>query len=136
MAKVAVVILNWNGREMMRQFLPSVITYSQGADIVVADNGSTDGSSDMLMSDFSEVRRVQLDRNYGFAEGYNQALVALLRQYRSEGEALPKYYVLLNSDVEATPEWLTILTDFMDVHPDVAACQPKLRCQWNKSSFE
>lgn len=136
MAKVAVVILNWNGREMMRQFLPSVISCSQGADIVVADNGSTDGSPDMLMRDFPEVRRVQLDRNYGFAEGYNQAFVALVRQYRSEGVALPEYYVLLNSDVEATPDWLTILTDFMDGHLDVAACQPKLRCQWNKGSFE
>lgn len=136
MAKVAVVILNWNGRDMMRQFLPYVVLHSTGADVVVADNGSNDGSTDMLRREFPEVRIVQLDRNYGFAEGYNQALDALVRQYQAEGLTLPEYYVLLNSDVETTPDWLCVLTDFMDLHLDVAACQPKLRCQWNKGAFE
>ena len=125
--KVAVVILNWNGREMLAKYLPRVLEYSQDeAEIVVADNDSSDDSM-LYLEDYSDaVRVISLDRNYGFAEGYNLAL----QQIDAE------YYVLLNSDVEVTPHWLTPLIDFMDSHPDVAACQPKLLSVDDKGRFE
>lgn len=128
MKKVSVVILNWNGKEMLRRFLPSVIEYSKGesVEVCVADNASTDGSVEMLCDEFPEVRLIVLDCNYGFAEGYNKAL----RQIDAE------YVVLLNSDVEVTPCWLEPLIAYMDNHPDAAACQPKLRSQLDKECFE
>lgn len=96
--KVAIVILNWNGCKLMEKFLPSVIDYSPSelSEVVVADNGSTDASIVMLKEKFPSVRIIQLDKNYGFAEGYNQAI----KQIDNE------YTVLLNSDVEVTPSWL------------------------------
>ena len=125
--KVAVVILNWNGCNMMRQFLPSVVEHSQPEGLViVADNGSTDDSVVMLRNEFPEVVVVQLDQNYGFAEGYNQALAQIDAPY----------YLLLNSDVEVTPHWLQPLLHYMNAHPEVAACQPKLLSQCNKQMFE
>ena len=124
--RCAVVILNWNGRQMMQRFLPSVLAYSPEAEVVVADNGSTDGSMEWLEEAYPAVRRIVLPENYGFAEGYNQALA------RVEAE----YYMLLNNDVEVTEGWLHILLDYMDRHPEVAACQPKLRCQWKREDFE
>lgn len=127
MDKVAIVILNWNGQSMLAQYLPTVINYSRDdAAIVVADNGSTDDSLDMLRSQFPEVRIVELDDNYGFADGYNRAL----KQVDAE------YYVLLNSDVEVTHHWLDPLVEYMDAHLEVAACQPKLLSYINKEMFE
>ena len=126
MTKVAIVILNWNGADMMRRFLPGVIANSPEARVFVADNASSDGSLEMLSADFPTVSQIVLDRNYGFADGYNQAL----RQVEAE------YYVLLNSDVETPHQWLAPLLQYMEAHPDVAACQPILRCQWNKEYFE
>lgn len=126
MTKVAIVILNWNGADMMRRFLPSVIANSPEARVFVADNASSDGSLEMLSADFPTVSQIVLDRNYGFADGYNQAL----RQVEAE------YYVLLNSDVETPHQWLAPLLQYMEANPDVAACQPILRCQWNKEYFE
>lgn len=128
MNKVSVVILNWNGEEMLRRFLPSVVEHSigEGVEVCVADNGSTDASVQMLRATFPTVRLIELDNNYGFAEGYNRAL----EQVEAE------YVVLLNSDVEVTPHWLDPLVNFMDEHPEVAACQPKLLNQRNKSYFE
>lgn len=128
MKKVSVVILNWNGMEMLRNFLPSVVEYSkkEGVEVCVADNASTDSSVEMLRNDFSEVRLILLDKNYGFAEGYNRAL-----EYIDS-----EYVVLLNSDVEVTPNWLLPLIDYMDAHPETAACQPKLRSQRSKRFFE
>lgn len=116
--KLAVVILNWNGSRMMRRFLPSVVQYSalEGVEVIVADNHSTDDSLEMLRNDFPTVRTILLDENYGFAEGYNRAL----KQVDAE------YFLLLNSDVEVTPGWLEPLLDYMDKHPEAAACQPKL----------
>lgn len=115
--KTAVVILNWNGREMMRRFLPAVVRHAAGeAVVIVADNGSTDGSLAMLEAEFPEVERLPLPENYGYAEGYNRALAQI---------AAP-YYLLLNSDVETTPGWLAPLRRYMDAHPRCAACQPKL----------
>ena len=111
---------------MMRRFLPGVIANSPEARVFVADNASSDGSLEMLSADFPTVSQIVLDRNYGFADGYNQAL----RQVEAE------YYVLLNSDVETPHQWLAPLLQYMEANPDVAACQPILRCQWNKEYFE
>ena len=127
---IAVVILNWNGSRMMQQYLPSVVAHSAGeADIIVADNGSTDDSLDMLRRDFPTVKLLPFSENYGFAEGYNQAFQAL----KDEGY---DYYLLLNSDVEVTSDWLVPLREYMDAHPDCAACQPKIRAVWDRTSFE
>lgn len=125
--KVAVVILNWNGEAMLRRFLPTVVRYScDEAEIWVADNASGDASVQLLREHFPSVRLIQLDKNYGFAEGYNRALAQI------EAE----YYVLLNSDVEVTHHWLTPLVEYMDAYPDVAACQPKLLSEANRDYFE
>lgn len=128
--KTAIVILNWNGAAMLRRFLPTVVanTPQDEARIIVADNGSTDDSMAVLSSEFPTVEVIPLDQNYGFAEGYNQALK------RVGGE--PDLYLLLNSDVETPAGWLTPLTDYMERHPDVAACQPKLRAEHTRSQFE
>ena len=128
MDKIAVVILNWNGCEMLRSFLPSVVRYSktEGAKIYVADNGSTDASVDMLRQEFPDVHLIILKENLGFAEGYNLAL----QQVSAE------YVVLLNSDVEVTEHWLVPLVSYMDAHPEVAACQPKIRSWRQKELFE
>ena len=125
--KVAVVILNWNGEAMLRRFLPTVVRYScDEAERWVADNASDDASVQLLREHFPSVRLIQLDKNYGFAEGYNRALAQI------EAE----YYVLLNSDVEVTHHWLTPLVEYMDAYPDVAACQPKLLSEANRDYFE
>lgn len=126
--KTAVVILNWNGEMFLKQFLPSVVANTDLSvnEIVVADNGSTDGSLQLLKEQFPEVKTILLDQNYGFAGGYNKALAQI------EAE----YYLLLNSDVEVTPAWLDVLTDYMDQHPKTAACQPKIRAFHNKDYFE
>lgn len=127
MMKVAIVILNWNGQQMLADYLGRVVEYSKDeAEIIVADNGSTDDSVEWVRTHFPEVRIIQLDRNYGFAEGYNKALV----------QVDCTYYVLLNSDVEVTPHWLTPLIEEMDARPEVAACQPKILSEVRKGSFE
>lgn len=128
MDKIAVVILNWNGCDMLRSFLPSVVRFSEadGAEIYVADNGSTDASVEMLRREFPSVHLIILKENHGFADGYNLAL----KQVDAE------YVVLLNSDVEVTEHWLTPLAAFMDAHPEVAACQPKIRSWHHKELFE
>lgn len=126
--KVAVVILNWNGERFLRKFLPSVVEFSsiEGVWVYVADNGSTDGSLSLLTSQFPSVRQIQLDKNYGFAGGYNLAL----QQINAE------YFVLLNSDVEVCEGWLQPLIHFMDSTPNAAACAPKLLDYNNRSKFE
>ncbi len=127
MDKVAIVILNWNGSKMLSQYLPSVLNYSRDEAVVyAADNASTDDSLGLLHRDFPECRIIELDKNWGFAEGYNQAL----RQIDAT------YYLLLNSDIEVTHHWLTPLIEFMDVHPEVAACQPKLLSVYDHDMFE
>lgn len=128
MDKIAVVILNWNGCEMLRSFLPSVVRFSEadGAVVYVADNASTDASVEMLRREFPSVHLIILDKNHGFADGYNLAL----RQVEAE------YVVLLNSDVEVTEHWLTPLAAYMDAHPEVAACQPKIRSWRHREQFE
>ncbi|MEE1088789.1 MAG: glycosyltransferase family 2 protein, partial [Bacteroidaceae bacterium] len=126
MKRVAVVILNWNGEKMLREFLPDVVRHSTGAEIVVADNASTDASLQMLEREFSTVRRIVLDRNYGFAQGYHLAL----EQVDAE------FYLLLNNDVQVGADWLSPLLEYMDKNPHVAACQPKLLCHWDRTRFE
>lgn len=126
MKKIAVVILNWNGLEMLQRFLPSVVAHSPEARIVVADNGSTDASLSWLRDAMPEVELIPLPQNYGFAEGYNQALK----------QVDAPYYMLLNSDVEVTEGWLVPLVEYLECHPEVAACQPKLRCQWAPERLE
>lgn len=127
MEKVAIVILNWNGRKMLWQYLPSVLQYSKDeATVYVADNASTDDSLKMLREHFPEVRLIELEKNWGFAEGYNQAL----RQIDAE------YYILLNSDIEVTHHWLTPMIELLDAHPDMAACQPKLLSISDRDMFE
>ncbi len=127
MDKVAIVILNWNGAKMLRQYLPSVLQYSRDeATIYVADNASTDDSLELLHEHFPEVRLIEFDKNWGFAEGYNKALAQIDAEY----------YLLLNSDVEVTHHWLTPLIEFMDAHEDVATCQPKLLSVQDKDVFE
>jgi len=123
----SIVILNWNGANMLRQYLPSVVenTSLPNTEIVVADNGSTDDSIDVLRS-FPSIRVITMDKNYGFAEGYNRAL----EQVNAE------YVVLLNSDVEVTANWLQPLLSFMDTHPQVAATMPKIRSYLHKDKFE
>ncbi len=113
---------------MLRTFLPSVLQFSMvdGVEVCVADNGSTDSSVEMLRAEFPDVRLIVLEQNWGFAEGYNRAL----QQVEAE------YVVLLNSDVEVTPSWLEPLISYMDQHPEVAACQPKIRSQRSKEQFE
>ena len=126
----AIVILNWNGAQMLRRFLPSVVAHTPAgsARVIVADNGSTDDSLAVLAAEFPEVEVVTLDKNYGFAEGYNQAL-------RRVGEGYDSY-LLLNSDVEVPEGWLQPMLDYMENHPDVAACQPKLRAHHTPTHFE
>lgn len=112
---------------MLSTYLPGVVEYSrEDAQVVVADNASTDGSVEMLQKRFRDVDIIRLDRNWGFADGYNKALAQIDAEY----------YVLLNSDVEVTHHWLTPLIEFMDAHPEVAACQPKLLSEKNKDMFE
>lgn len=127
MDKLAIVILNWNGQKMLQQYLPTVLQYSrEEATVYVADNASTDDSLQLLATHFPECKVILLDKNWGFAEGYNKAL----RQIEAE------YYLLLNSDIEVTHHWLTPLIEFMDVHQEVAACQPKLLSVFNHDRFE
>jgi len=127
MERIAIVILNWNGAAMLRQYLPSVVRHSCGeATVYVADNGSTDDSLALLREQFPEVGIIELGRNWGFAEGYNRAFEKIDAEY----------YLLLNSDIEVTPHWLTPLAEFMDKHPEVAACQPKLLSATDHALFE
>ncbi len=127
--RVAVIILNWNGEKLLDEYLPQVVatTDPSVAKVIVADNGSTDGSLALLADRFPQVETMVFDRNYGFAEGYNKA-VALAEGY--------KYVVLLNSDVATTEGWINILADYMDAHPEVGACQPKLLAYLDRDRFE
>ncbi|MBL4594728.1 MAG: glycosyltransferase family 2 protein [Flavobacteriales bacterium] len=124
--KVAVVILNWNGKSFLEQFLPSVTGYTKNARIIIADNNSSDNSISFLQTNYPEIEIIKLDENYGFAGGYNKAL----KQVDSE------YYVLLNSDVEVTKNWLTPMTELLDSNLDIVACQPKIKDFNNKTHFE
>ena len=124
--KVAVVILNWNGKKFLETFLPLVLKYSQDAEIYVADNQSADDSVAFLKQHFPSVHIIINPSNQGFAKGYNTAL----KQINAE------YYVLLNSDVEVTEHWLSPIITLMDAQPNIAACQPKILDYYNRTKFE
>ncbi len=127
MARLSVVILNWNGRRHLERYLPSVVAHTEGdAEVVVADNGSTDDSLQWLRLNYPDVRVIRLDRNYGFAGGYNRAL----REVKSE------YVLLLNSDVEVTAGWWQPLVEVLDTESDVAAVAPKLLADMERTKFE
>jgi GT2 family glycosyltransferase len=124
---IAIVILNFNGVKYLEQFLPSVIAGTYAAkEIVVADNGSTDDSVKFLRENYPSVRLIVLDKNFGFAGGYNMAL----EQVEAD------YYVLLNSDVEVTPGWIEPILDLMEKDPLIGACQPKILSRDNRDYFE
>ena len=120
--------MNWNGRHFLEKYLPGVIAYSQlpGVDVIVADNASTDDSVSYLQAHHPHIRIIRLDMNYGFAEGYNQALLHVDADY----------YVLLNSDVEVTEGWLQPMHDLMRQKQNIAACMPKIRAANDRTSFE
>lgn len=128
MKKVSVVILNWNGVELMKRFLPSVVAHTppEIAEVVVADNGSDDGSLAWLKEAYPDVKIVALDRNYGFAGGYNKAL---------EQVETP-YYLLLNSDVEVKEDYVTPLLRVLESDKEVAVVMPKIRSQREPEFFE
>lgn len=124
--KTAVIILNYNGISLLEEYLPSVTANTLDADIIVADNGSTDGSVQWLNQHYPTVRLLALDRNYGFAEGYNKAI----RNVEAD------YVVLLNSDVNTPEGWLQPLVETLDKHRDCVACQPKIIADKRRTHFE
>ena len=128
MIKTSVVILNWNGAKLLQQFLPTVLVHTQTEDceVVVADNNSSDNSVQVMKQHFPHVKLIQLDKNYGFAEGYNRAL----QQIHS------KYVVLLNSDVETSPNWLKPMLEHLERNPETVAVQPKILSYADKTKFE
>lgn len=126
--KTAVVILNWNTKDYLERFLPPLLQSCEGldAEVIVADNASSDASLELLSASFPAVKTIALDRNYGFTGGYNRALESLDAEY----------FVLINSDVEVSQGWLAPLVCWMDTHPDCGACAPKLHALQDRDSFE
>jgi GT2 family glycosyltransferase len=124
---IAIVILNWNGRAYLEKFLPFVMADNYpGVEVIVADNASTDDSITFLKETWPKVRVIALERNWGFAGGYNEAL----RQVNTD------YYVLLNSDVEVAPGWIEPIITLMESNPNIGACQPKILMYHDRTSFE
>lgn len=125
--KVAVVILNWNGKGFLEKFLPQVMAYNAPyAEVIVADNASTDDSISFLETHYPQVSIIRNNVNGGFAKGYNDALKHVDAEY----------YVLLNSDVEVTPRWIEPVIELMESDAGIAACQPKIRAYGNREYFE
>jgi GT2 family glycosyltransferase len=124
---VSIVILNWNGRKFLEKFLPSVVEHARGhAEVVVADNASSDDSMEFVRTEYPQIRTIYNRKNYGFAGGYNEAL----KQVEAD------YYILLNSDIEVTPGWIEPLVDMMESDKSIAACQPKLLSYHEPTKFE
>ncbi|MFH1298065.1 MAG: glycosyltransferase family 2 protein [Bacteroidota bacterium] len=127
MPKVAVVILNWNGKTYLEQFLPLLVEYSDAdVEIIVADNASSDDSVSFVQQSLPNIRIIRNPKNEGFARGYNLAL----KQVKAD------YYVLLNSDIEVTPNWIHPLISLMESDPSIGACQPKIRSYHQRDEFE
>lgn len=126
MEDIAVVILNYNGRNYLEQFLPTLLSYSKPSRVIVADNKSTDDSIPYLQKVFPEVELILLDENYGYAGGYNEAL----KQIES------KYFLLINSDIEVTPNWIKPMYDLLEANLNIASVQPKILAYHNKDTFE
>jgi GT2 family glycosyltransferase len=126
--QTAIVILNWNGKKLLEQFLPHLLRHTppDEVDIIVTDNGSTDDSVEFLKQQYPDIFIQVLGKNYGFAEGYNRALADL--DY--------EWVVLLNSDVEVSPGWFRLAMDYLNAHPEICALQPKILSYKDRSSFE
>jgi GT2 family glycosyltransferase len=125
--KVAIVILNWNGRKYLEQFLPFVVSSNySNFELIVADNGSSDDSVTFLQSTYHSVQLICFKENYGFARGYNEALKLVDADY----------YILLNSDVEVHPDWINPMVQLLESNNSIAACQPKIMTFSNKKVFE
>ncbi|MCQ2143601.1 MAG: glycosyltransferase family 2 protein [Bacteroidales bacterium] len=131
--KTAVVILNWNGKDFLGKFLPGLVSSLEGFDakVVVADNASEDGSLELLKADFPTVDTIKFQKNHGFTGGYNRAFSSLRKKYPEM-----EYFLLINSDIEVSPDWFYPLEEWMDLHEDCAACGPKLLSYQNREYFE
>jgi GT2 family glycosyltransferase len=126
MSPISIVLLNWNGKHFLEKFLPGIVRFSPGCNIVVADNYSTDGSVEYVQKHHPQVRMIRFKENLGFCKGYNRAL----KQIESD------YYVLLNTDVEVTQGWIDPVINLMENDNSIAVCQPKILSWHNKRSFE
>ena len=127
--KTAVVILNWNTEDFLRKFLPPLlrsVSKVEGAEVIVADNDSSDGSMAVMKEVFPKVSTIELERNFGFTGGYNKAFDLIDCEY----------FVLINSDIEVTDGWLEPLVEWMDAHPECGACAPKLHSYQQRDKFE
>ena len=132
--KTAVVILNWNTEGFLKEFLPGLLRSCdkvEGAEVIVADNASTDGSMEVMKKEFPQVRALQFERNLGFTGGYNRAFKEL-----DSSDDAPEYFLLINSDIEVPEDWLEPLVEWMDRHPDCGACAPKLHSWQERDKFE
>lgn len=127
MKKIAVVILNWNGKKFLEELLPTLIQHTPSeVDIVVGDNASSDNSVEFLKQSYPQIQIIQNNKNYGFAEGYNKVL----------DKVYADYFVLLNSDVEVTDNWISPIINMMDADDNIAICQPKLLSYYQRDTFE
>ncbi len=125
--------MNWNTEGFLREFLPGLVRSAgkvEGAEVIVADNASTDGSMKVMKEEFPEVRTIVFEKNHGFTGGYNKAFEEL------SGTDRPEYFVLINSDIEVTEDWLQPLVEWMDSHPECGACAPKLHSWQERGKFE
>ena len=132
--KTAVVILNWNTEGFLREFLPGLLRSCEkveGAEVVVADNASTDGSLKVMEEMFPQVKTLKFEKNFGFTGGYNRAFEEICG-----GENAPDYFLLINSDIEVPEDWLGPLVEWMDSHPECGACAPKLHSWQEREKFE
>lgn len=124
--EIAVVVLNWNGKAWLERFLPTLIKYSSNAKIFVADNASDDNSLDFVRNKFPQIKIILHQNNFGYTKGYNEAL----KQINAD------YFVLINSDIEVTKNWITPIIKLMQSNSNIAACQPKILDYNNKTNFE
>ena len=141
--RIGIVILNWNTKNYLKQFLPPLIQSAEtfnalasenAAEIIVADSASTDGSINFVREVYPQIRTIPLDSNYGFTGGYNRAIGELIS---NPGAAGPyEHFVLLNSDIEVGRDWIGPLAEWMQEHPDCGACGPKLHSWYEKDKFE
>jgi len=124
--KTAVVVLNWNGINWLKKFLPILIEKSKGANIYIADNASTDNSVDYVNNNFPNVKVLKNFSNEGYAKGYNDSLETLKEEF----------FVLINSDIEVTDNWIKPIINLMETNSDIAACQPKILSFHDRNKFE
>lgn len=125
---IALVILNYNGKTHLQKYLPSIVTHSKGCEIIIADNCSSDDSISFLQSSYPTLRIIRNEANYGFAQGYNQALFQLKDQY--------EYFLIVNSDIEVTENWIYPLLNVMNANANIAAVQPKILSDKRRDFFE